>query len=156
VKPGTLSEKKLETIKGFGVTRLSLGVENFNDHILETNGRAHRSKEVFNAYEFARGLGFDNINIDLISGMLEETDENWSDCVDQVIELSPDCVTIYQMEVPFNTGIFKKMKEEGKLTAPVADWPTKRRWVKEAYTKLEAAGYTVTSAYTAVKNPQTT
>ena len=155
-EPGTLSEKKLETIKGFGVTRLSLGVENFNDHILETNGRAHRSKEVFSAYEFARGLGFDNINIDLISGMLEETDENWSDCVDQVIELSPDCVTIYQMEVPFNTGIFKKMKEEGKLTAPVADWPTKRRWVKEAYTKLEAAGYTVTSAYTAVKNPQMT
>jgi oxygen-independent coproporphyrinogen-3 oxidase len=153
---GTLSEKKLETIKGFGVTRLSLGVENFNDHILETNGRAHRSKEVFRAYEFARGLGFDNINIDLISGMLEETDENWSDSVDQVIELSPDCVTIYQMEVPFNTGIFKKMKEEGKLNAPVADWPTKRRWVKEAYAKLEASGYTVTSAYTAVKNPKTT
>ncbi|MBT3667529.1 MAG: coproporphyrinogen III oxidase family protein [Opitutae bacterium] len=155
-EPGTLSEKKLETIKGFGVTRLSLGVENFNDHILETNGRAHRSKEVFRAYEFARGLGFDNINIDLISGMLEETDENWSDSVDQVIELSPDCVTIYQMEVPFNTGIFKKMKEEGKLNAPVADWPTKRRWVKEAYAKLEASGYTVTSAYTAVKNPKTT
>ena len=155
-EPGTLSEKKLETIKGFGVTRLSLGVENFNDHILETNGRAHRSKEVFSAYEFARGLGFDNINIDLISGMLEETDENWSDSVDQVIALSPDCVTIYQMEVPFNTGIFKKMKEEGKLNAPVADWPTKRRWVKEAYSKLESAGYTITSAYTAVKNPQST
>ena len=155
-EPGTLSEKKLSVIKEFGVTRLSLGVENFNDHILGINGRAHRSKEVFRAYEFARGLGFDNINIDLIAGMLEETDENWSDCVDQVVDLSPDCVTIYQMEVPFNTGIFKNMKEEGKLTAPVADWPTKRRWVAEAYEKLEKAGYTITSAYTAVKNPKTT
>jgi oxygen-independent coproporphyrinogen-3 oxidase len=155
-EPGTLSEKKLSVIKEFGVTRLSLGVENFNDHILGINGRAHRSKEVFRAYEFARGLGFDNINIDLIAGMLEETDENWSDCVDQVVDLSPDCVTIYQMEVPFNTGIFKNMKEEGKLTAPVADWPTKRRWVAEAYEKLEQAGYTITSAYTAVKNPKTT
>lgn len=155
-EPGTLSEKKLSVIKEFGVTRLSLGVENFNDHILGVNGRAHRSKEVFRAYEFARGLGFDNINIDLIAGMLEETDENWSDCVDQVVDLSPDCVTIYQMEVPFNTGIFKNMKEEGKLTAPVADWPTKRRWVAEAYEKLEKAGYTITSAYTAVKNPKTT
>ena len=46
-EPGTLSEKKLEVIKNFGVTRLSLGIENFNDHILETNGRAHRTKEVF-------------------------------------------------------------------------------------------------------------
>jgi oxygen-independent coproporphyrinogen-3 oxidase len=143
-------------IKQFGVTRLSLGVENFNDHILQTNGRAHRSKEVFSAYEFARGLGFDNINIDLIAGMLEETDENWTECVDRVVDLSPDCVTIYQMEVPFNTGIFKTMKEEGKLSAPVADWPTKRRWVSEAYAKLEEAGYTVTSAYTAVKNPDST
>ena len=155
-EPGTLSEKKLEVIKQFGVTRLSLGVENFNDHILQTNGRAHRSKEVFSAYEFARGLGFDNINIDLIAGMLEETDENWTECVERVVDLSPDCVTIYQMEVPFNTGIFKTMKEEGKLSAPVADWPTKRRWVSEAYAKLEEAGYTVTSAYTAVKNPDST
>ena len=155
-EPGTLSEKKLEVIKNFGVTRLSLGIENFNDHILQTNGRAHRSKEVFSAYEFARGLGFDNINIDLIAGMLEETDENWTECVERVVDLSPDCVTIYQMEVPFNTGIFKTMKEEGKLSAPVADWPTKRRWVSEAYAKLEEAGYTVTSAYTAVKNPDST
>ena len=155
-EPGTLSEKKLETIRNFGVTRLSLGIENFDDHILETNGRAHRSKEVFRAYEFARQLGFDNINVDLISGMLEETDENWSDCIDQVIDLSPDCVTIYQMEVPFNTTIFKKMKEEGKLTAPIADWRTKRRWVNEAYERLESVGYSITSAYTAVKNPDQT
>jgi oxygen-independent coproporphyrinogen III oxidase len=155
-EPGTLSEKKLEAIKNFGVTRLSLGIENFDDHILETNGRAHRSKEVFRAYDFARGLGFDNINIDLIAGMLEETDENWSDCVKQVIDLSPDCITIYQMEVPFNTTIFKSMKEQGKLAAPVADWKTKRKWVEEAYEKLENAGYTITSSYTAVKNPEKT
>ena len=149
-------KKKLEVIKNFGVTRLSLGVENFSDHILEINGRAHRSKEVFKAYDFARGLGFDNINVDLISGMLDETDENWLDCIEKVIDLSPDCVTIYQMEVPFNTGIFKSMKEEGRLTAPVADWPTKRKWVNQAFERLENVGYKVTSAYTAVKNPENT
>ena len=155
-EPGTLSEKKLEVIKNFGVTRLSLGIENFNDHILETNGRAHRTKEVFRAYEHARNLGFQNINIDLIAGMLEETDDNWTECIEKVLELSPDCITIYQMEVPFNTTIFKSMKNQGKLTAPVADWPTKRRWVTQAYEALEKAGYTVTSAYTAVKDPQNT
>ena len=123
---------------------------------MEINGRAHRSKEVFKAYDFARGLGFDNINVDLISGMLDETDENWLDCIEKVIDLSPDCVTIYQMEVPFNTGIFKSMKEEGRLTAPVADWPTKRKWVNQAFERLENVGYKVTSAYTAVKNPENT
>ena len=135
---------------------MSLGIENFNDHILEINGRAHRSQEVFKAYDFARNLGFQNINIDLIAGMLEETDANWKDCIERVLDLSPDCITIYQMEVPFNTTIFKSMKEEGKLTAPVADWPTKRRWVTQAYESLEKAGYTITSAYTAVKDPNNT
>ena len=87
--------------------------------------------------------------------MLEETDANWKDCIERVLDLSPDCITIYQMEVPFNTTIFKSMKE-GKLTAPVADWPTKRRWVTQAYESLEKAGYTITSAYTAVKDPNNT
>ncbi len=155
-EPGTLSEKKLEVIKNFGVTRLSLGIENFSDHVLETNGRAHRSAEVFRAYDYARSLGFDNVNVDLIAGMLEETEENWADSVRQLIDLSPDCVTIYQMEIPFNTTIYKSMKEQGKLGAPVADWPTKRRWVAYAFGELEAAGYTVTSAYTAVKDPENT
>ena len=56
----------------------------------------------------------------------------------------------------FNTTIFKNMKEQGKISAPVADWPTKRRWVSEAFARLEEAGYTITSTCTAVKNPQKT
>ncbi len=155
-EPGTLTEKKINVIRDFGVTRLSLGIENFSDHILETNGRAHRSEEVFRAFEWARNSGIKNINIDLIAGMLEETDENWSDCIDRVLDLSPDCVTIYQMEVPFNTTIYKSMEAQGKLSAPVADWPTKRRWVAEAFGRLENAGYSVTSTCTAVKNPTLT
>ena len=77
-----------------------MGIENFSDRILETNGRGHRSDEVFRAYQWARDVGIENINIDLIAGMLEETDDNWSECIERVLELSPDCVTIYQMEVP--------------------------------------------------------
>lgn len=155
-EPGTLNEKKLAAIRQMGVTRLSLGVENFSDHILKINNRAHESRQVFAAYQSARNVGFPQINIDLISGMVEETEENWIDNVRQAVALDPDCVTIYQMEVPFNTGIYQRMKAEGKLVAPVADWDTKRRWVKYAFERLEAAGYTVTSAYTAVKNPDKT
>src|SRR5580765_600468 len=53
-EPGTLTESKLAAIRRLGVTRLSLGVENFDDHILELNGRAHRSPEIFRSYQFAR------------------------------------------------------------------------------------------------------
>ncbi len=155
-EPGTLSDHKLKTIRNLGVTRLSLGVENFDDHILEINGRAHRSREIFRAYEYARELAFPQINIDLIAGMVEETEENWQECVQQTVALAPDSVTIYQMEVPYNTKIYQEMKAEGKLAAPVADWHTKRQWVAHAFQELEAAGYTVTSGYAAVKDPSRT
>jgi len=151
-EPGTLTDHKLKAILEMGVTRLSLGVENLNDHILEINGRAHHSKEIARAYGFARELGFPQVNIDLIAGMVEETEENWRDCVAKTIEMQPDSVTIYQMEVPYNTTIYKQMKAEGKLVAPVADWESKRHWVAYAFAELERVGYTVASAYTAVKD----
>src|SRR6185295_6896051 len=54
------------------------------------------------------------------------------------------------------TTIYQRMKAEGKLVAPVADWETKRRWVNDAFGELEKAGYTVSSAYTVVKDPAKT
>src|SRR3954463_9730771 len=155
-EPGTLTDHKLKAIRETGVTRLSLGVENFDDHILEINGRAHHSKEIARAYAFARELDFPQINIDLIAGMVEETEANWKECIRKTIEMQPDSVTIYQMEVPYNTTIYKQMKAEGKLVAPVADWETKRHWVQEAFAELERAGYEVASAYTAVKDKSKT
>ena len=155
-EPGTLTDHKLRTLRELGVTRLSLGVENFDDHILEVNGRAHRSKEIERAYGYARELGFPQINIDLIAGMVEETEENWKENIRKAIQLNPDSITIYQMEVPYNTTIYKEMKAAGKLTAPVADWDTKRRWVNEAYQELERNGFEIGSAYTAVRNKKTT
>jgi oxygen-independent coproporphyrinogen-3 oxidase len=72
------------------------------------------------------------------------------------VELAPDSVTVYEMEIPYNTTIYQRMKAEGKLVAPVADWQTKRRWVDSAFRELERAGYTVASAYTAVRDKATT
>jgi oxygen-independent coproporphyrinogen III oxidase len=156
-EPGTLSESKLEAIRGFGVTRLSLGVENFDDRILDLNGRAHRSPEIMRVFEDARALQFPQINIDLIAGMMGETDENWRRCIERTLALSPDSVTIYQMELPYNTTISGNLlKGGGQLDAPIADWPQKRRWVMEAFEALERAGYHVGSAYTAVKDPSRT
>jgi oxygen-independent coproporphyrinogen-3 oxidase len=153
-EPGTLTESKLTAIRDLGVTRLSLGIENFDDRILELNGRAHRSAEVFRAYQFAQSLQFPQVNIDLIAGMLGETEDNWQDCVAKTIALDPDSVTIYQMELPYNTTISSDvLKGTGRFQEHVASWATKRRWVGEAFQALQRAGYTIGSAYTAVKDP---
>jgi len=77
--------------------------------------------------------------------------------VRKTIALNPDSVTIYQMELPFNTTFSKELKVLGQdepSQFTVADWPTKRAWVEYAFQEMAAAGYHVSSAYTMVKNPE--
>jgi oxygen-independent coproporphyrinogen-3 oxidase len=152
-EPGTLSEAKVHTLREIGVTRLSLGVEHFDDDILQSNGRAHESPEIYRAWPWIKAAGFYNTNIDLISGMVGETWDKWKETVRRAIELDADSVTIYQMELPFNT-VYSKDILGGVIETPVADWPTKRAWVDYAFDELGSAGYCVSSAYTMVKNPK--
>ena len=152
-EPGTLSLEKVQTLKEIGVTRVSLGVENFDDAILEENGRAHLTPEIFRAYEWIQQVGFPQVNIDLIAGMVGETDENWAKAVAKAAELAPDNITIYQMELPHNTVISREMKATGG-PSPVATWATKRRWVDEAFNTLCQHGYHVNSAQELIRNPE--
>lgn len=151
-EPGTLSEPKVKTLRDLGVTRLSLGIENFSDYILEENGRAHLSAEVYRAWDWIQAAQFPNVNIDLIAGMVGETEENWQDNIRRTLALAPDSVTIYQLELPFNT-VYSKDILGNHVELTVADWPTKRAWVDYAFREFEAAGYHVSSAYTVVKDP---
>lgn len=149
-EPGTLSESKVRAIRDLGVTRLSLGIENFSDSILEENGRAHLSQEISRSWDWICKAGFPSVNVDLIAGMVGETWDNWRDCIRKTIALAPDSVTIYQMELPFNT-VYSKDLLQSPREAPIADWPTKRAWVSHAIDELGAAGYRTSSAYTLVR-----
>lgn len=158
-EPGTLQQHKLEALRELGVTRLSLGVENFDNNILQSNGRAHLGDEIDRAYSWARGCGFPQINIDLIAGMVGETDANWTRCIEKAISMAPDSLTVYQMELPYNTVFSKELRVIGQDQPDmggIADWPTKRRWIAECFAAFEKAGYTVTSATTVVKDPNKT
>jgi oxygen-independent coproporphyrinogen-3 oxidase len=96
-EPGTLTHSKLEAIRGIGVTRLSLGIESFVDDVLRENGRAHVSTEIYRTLPWIRELGFEQLNIDLIAGMVGETWDTWRESVRKTVETEPDSVTIYQM-----------------------------------------------------------
>lgn len=151
-EPGTLREAKLKTLKELGITRLSLGVENFTDEVLKENGRAHLTPEIYRAWDWIKAVDFQNVNIDLISGMVGETWDNWKYNIKKALELDPDSVTIYQMELPFNT-VYSKDILGNQIETPVADWSTKRAWVDYAFDQFLAAGYHISSAYTVVKDP---
>ncbi len=151
-EPGTLSEAKVRALRDLGMTRISLGVENFSDVILEANGRAHLSAEILRAWDWIRAAGFPDTNVDLIAGMLGETAESWHETVSRTLALEPDSVTIYQMELPFNTPFVRAARDGGGVV-PVADWSTKRAWVAEAFARFEARGYVASSGYTVVRDP---
>jgi oxygen-independent coproporphyrinogen-3 oxidase len=149
-EPGTLTQSKVQAIRALGITRLSLGIESFDDDILRENGRAHLSPEIFRALGWIREAGFDQLNIDLIAGMLGETWETWKESVRKTIDAAPESVTVYQLELPYNTVYSQSLLKDGaELT--FADWDTKRAWHEHAIEQLAAAGYETSSAYTMVR-----
>ena len=149
-EPGTLTRSKLVAVRDFGVTRLSLGVENFDDEILRANGRAHLSAEIYRVLPWIAEMGFEQLNIDLIAGLVGESWETWRESVRKTIEIAPDSVTIYQLEVPYNTELSKSV-QGGSLGQPLSDWQTRRAWQQYAFDQLGEAGYELSSAYTLVR-----
>jgi oxygen-independent coproporphyrinogen-3 oxidase len=79
--------------------------------------------------------------------MVGETEEKWRDTVQRAIDLESDSVTIYQMELPYNTIISQEILKQGAVS-PIADWPTKRRWLNYAFDQFQEHGYRVVSATT--------
>jgi oxygen-independent coproporphyrinogen-3 oxidase len=152
-EPGTLTRSKLEAIRDIGVTRLSLGIESFDDSILSANGRAHVSKEIDRCLPWIEELEFDQLNIDLIAGMVGETWDTWRHSVARTVDLAPDSVTIYQLELPFNTRYSRNILE-GSFDQHLADWDDKRAWHDYAFQELAKVGYQVSSAYTMVRDPE--
>ena len=149
-EPGTLSQAKVAAIRALGVTRLSLGIESFDDEILRENGRAHVGKEIERCLPWIREAGFPQLNVDLIAGMVGESWESWRRTVARTIEVEPESVTIYQLELPFNTRYAASLAD-GSLAQPIATWDEKREWHSYAVEQLAAAGYERSSAYTMVR-----
>lgn len=151
--PRSVRPELLQTLKKCGVTRLSMGVQSFDDRLLKLNGRIHESNDVLRAYEMIRKAKFNWVNIDLMVGMMGELPAQWCDAVHRAIELQPDSVTVYQTEIPHNTKIYRDM-ESGKLQAALTPWNVKRTRLYYALHQLERAGYTIVNGYMAVKKPK--
>ncbi len=150
-EPGTLTRAKVHAIKDIGVTRLSLGLENMNDEILRENGRAHTTPEIHRCMPWIREVDFEQVNVDLIAGMLGETWDLWRRTVQETIDLDPDSITVYQMELPYNTVYAQKILGSDGETPLFAGWQTRRDWHAYAFEQFRAAGFEPSSAYTVKK-----
>lgn len=151
--PRSVRPELLEELLASGVTRISMGVQSFDNALLKINGRIHLAEDALRAYELIRKMGFDWVNLDLMVGLIGETPEKWYASVRKAIELSPDSATIYQTEIPCNTQLYRDL-QACCLPAPPVSWELKRHRLNQAFSELEQAGYTIVSAYCAVKDPK--
>jgi oxygen-independent coproporphyrinogen-3 oxidase len=149
--PRSVTRRKMRALRELGVNRVSLGVQQLNDEVLRLNGRVHRVADVERAYAAIQSVGFDEVNLDLIVGLVGETDESFRDSLEQALRMEPDSITIYQLEVPPNTPLFRSLKN-GRLDSELPAWETKHARLAAAFARLENAGYTLRSAYAAARS----
>ena len=120
-RPDTITKEKLDLLQKYGVTRISVNPQSFNDDVLKNIGRAHSAIDTITAYELARSYNFD-INMDLIAGLPKETIKSFVNSIDKVIDLSPENITVHTLCLKRasafaieNENIFKTTKTEKML-----------------------------------------
>lgn len=136
--PGTVSLEGLSALRKMGVNRLSFGVQSFRAGELALLGRIHTVDDALRAVAWARQAGFDNLNLDLIFGLPEQTLENWQQSVNIALDLQPEHLSLYALTIEEGTPLYGWV-ERGLVRQPDDDLAADMyEWASE---RLEAAGY---------------
>ncbi|MGL4980944.1 MAG: radical SAM family heme chaperone HemW, partial [Fusobacteriaceae bacterium] len=109
--PKTVDYEKLLKFKEVGINRLSIGVQSFNEKHLKNLGRLHKATEAEEIYNEARRAGFDNISLDLMFSLPEESQEELKEDLDKIFQLKPEHFSIYSLIWEEGTEIFKKLEK---------------------------------------------
>lgn len=115
-RPDTIDEDKLNVMKKYGVSRISINPQTMNDKTLKLIGRNHTVKDVYEAFALAREYGFNNINMDFILGLPEETIEDVRNTMEQVLTLKPESITIHSLAIKRGAKLQTDSEEYKDLT----------------------------------------
>lgn len=111
VNPGTVDKQKLEKYKNAKINRLSIGLQSANNEILKQIGRIHTFEQFLETYNLAEQVGFDNINVDLMIGLPNQSIEDVKNSLKKIIELKPTHVSVYSLIIEEGTVIEKLIKQ---------------------------------------------
>ena len=138
VNPGTITKQKLIDYKDAKINRLSIGLQSTNNDILKQIGRIHNYEDFLQTYNLARKVGFDNINIDLMIGLPNQTIQDIKITLEEIYKLNPEHISVYSLIIEENTPIFNQI-EKGHIRLPSEETERQMYWyVKNS---LELKGY---------------
>lgn len=146
VNPGTVTKEKFIDYKNSGINRISIGLQSTNNEILKLIGRIHNYEEFLNTYNLAKEVGYNNINVDLMLGIPNQTESDVIDSINKVISLNPKHISIYSLIVEENTEI-QRLIESGTLTMPSEEdernmyWKTKTILEKNGFIQYEISNF---------------
>ena len=136
--PGTVSYDDLLALREIGINRISYGVQSANAFELRMLERAHNFFDVIQAVTSARKAGFDNLNLDLIYGLPEQTLSTWQTTVQRILDLHPEHISAYALTLEHGTP-FGRWASKGLLPLPDPDLAAEMyEWLGKS---LESAGY---------------
>ena len=136
--PGTVDRKKLEDYRNCGINRLSIGLQTTNNVLLKKIGRIHTYEEFLETYKLATNIGFENINVDLMLGLPNQTINDLKNSLNDIIKLNPNHISVYSLVIEEGTKI-NDMLAKGELELPNEEIERQMYWyVKD---KLELNGY---------------
>jgi oxygen-independent coproporphyrinogen III oxidase len=136
--PETSSLERMEGFRQAGVNRISFGVQSFREAELRRLGRLHSSDRARAAVREARAAGFDNISLDLMMWLPQQTQADWQESVEALIDVGPDHASLYLLELYPNAPLKDEMARAGWSLAPDEDAAAMYLWSLE---RLERAGY---------------
>ena len=138
VNPGTVNFEKLKLYKEIGINRLSIGLQSTQNRLLKQIGRIHTFEDFLNTYKMAQQVGFNNINIDLMIGLPNQTIADIKQSLETVIKLNPKHISVYSLIIEENTRIAKLVENE-ELKLPDEETERNMYWYVKNY--LELNGY---------------
>jgi oxygen-independent coproporphyrinogen III oxidase len=115
--PGTVDAEKFRALKEGGFNRLSLGAQSFLDSDLIRLGRVHRAREIERAVGLARDAGFDNLNLDLMFALPNQSPKGWSANLETALKLAPEHLSLYCLTIEENTAFYRE-RLRGELILP--------------------------------------
>lgn len=113
--PGTVTKEKLAGYKKLGINRLSIGLQSTNNEELKRLGRIHTWEQFLETWKLVREIGFENVNIDLMSALPGQTLESWKETLERVISLKPEHISAYSLIVEEGTPFFERYGKEAEM-----------------------------------------